>query len=54
VPGRSGMTWEEEDWVDDDATAHRGLDEWSLITWKLFGVNWMWTNWVKKLRDTFC
>jgi len=27
VPGRSGMTWEEEDWVDDDATAHRGLDE---------------------------
>ena len=27
VRGRSGMTWEEEDWVDDDATAHRGLDE---------------------------
>jgi hypothetical protein len=27
VPGRKGMTWEEEDWVDDDATAHRGVDE---------------------------
>jgi hypothetical protein len=24
VPGRKGMSWEEEDWVDDDATAHRG------------------------------
>jgi hypothetical protein len=27
VPGRSGMSWEEEDWVDDDATRHRGLDD---------------------------
>jgi len=27
VPGRSGMTWEEEDWVDEEATAHRGPDE---------------------------
>ena len=27
VPGRRGMSWEEEDWVDEDATAHRGLDE---------------------------
>ena len=27
VPGRKGMTWEEEDWVDEDATAHRGSDE---------------------------
>jgi len=27
VPGRKGMTWEEEDWVDDDATAHRAWDE---------------------------
>ena len=27
VPGRKGMSWEEEDWVDDDATAHRGPDE---------------------------
>ena len=27
VPGRKGMTWEEEDWVDDDATSHRGWDE---------------------------
>ena len=27
VPGRQGMTWEEEDWVDEDATAHRGWDE---------------------------
>lgn len=24
VPGRSGMSWEEEDWVDEDATSHRG------------------------------
>lgn len=23
VPGRRGMTWEEEDWVDEDAVAHR-------------------------------
>ena len=27
VPGRRGMTWEEEDWVDEDATSHRGLDD---------------------------
>ena len=27
VPGRKGMTWEEEDWVDEDATAHRSEDE---------------------------
>ena len=27
VPGRRGMSWEEEDWVDQDATAHRGEDE---------------------------
>ena len=27
VPGRNGMTYEEEDWVDQDATAHRGPDE---------------------------
>lgn len=27
VPGRKGMTWEEEDWVDEDATAHRGPDD---------------------------
>jgi hypothetical protein len=27
VPGRRGMTWEEENWVDEDATAHRGMDE---------------------------
>ncbi len=23
VPGRNGMSWEEEDWVDQEATAHR-------------------------------
>ncbi len=22
VPGRKGMTWEEEDWVDEEATVH--------------------------------
>lgn len=27
VPGRRGMSWEEEDWVDEDATAHRNDDE---------------------------
>jgi hypothetical protein len=27
VPGRNGMSWEEEDWVDQLATAHRGEDE---------------------------
>ena len=27
VPGRKGMSYTEEDWVDEDATAHRGEDE---------------------------
>ncbi|HGY89792.1 MAG TPA: hypothetical protein ENK43_01330 [Planctomycetes bacterium] len=27
VPGRNGMSWEEEDWVDEEATAHRGPDD---------------------------
>ncbi len=27
VPGRRGMTWEEEDWVDEEAISHRGDDE---------------------------
>ena len=27
VPGRKGMSWEEEDWIDEEATAHRGDDE---------------------------
>jgi len=27
VPGRKVMSWEEEDWVDEDAVAHRGMDE---------------------------
>ena len=27
VPGRKGMSWEEEDWVDEDVTAHRAPDE---------------------------
>lgn len=27
VPGRKGMFYEEEDWVDGDATSHRGPDE---------------------------
>jgi hypothetical protein len=26
VPGRNGMSWEEDDWVDEDATAHREAD----------------------------
>jgi hypothetical protein len=27
IPGRKGMSFTEEDWVDDDATAHRGPDD---------------------------
>ena len=27
VPGRKGATWTEDDWVDEDATSHRGRDE---------------------------
>lgn len=27
VPGRKGMSYTEEDWVDEDATAHRGGDD---------------------------
>ena len=27
VPGRRGMTYTEEDWVDDEATSHRGPEE---------------------------
>jgi len=27
VPGRRGMTWEEEDWVDEEAVSHRGDNE---------------------------
>ena len=27
VPGRHGMSYTEEDWIDDEATSHRGPDE---------------------------
>ncbi len=27
VPGRKGMSWTEEDWIDEEATSHRGEDE---------------------------
>ncbi|MFC1978231.1 hypothetical protein ACFLWS_08255 [Chloroflexota bacterium] len=27
VTGRQGMKWEEEDWVDEEATSHREMDE---------------------------
>jgi len=27
VPGRQGMSYTEEDWVDEDATLHRGPDD---------------------------
>jgi hypothetical protein len=27
VPGRKGMRWEEPDWVDEQETAHRSMDE---------------------------
>ena len=27
VPGRRGMTWEEENWVDEEAVSHRGPND---------------------------
>jgi len=27
VPGRKGMVRKEEDWVDEDAVSHRGMDD---------------------------
>jgi hypothetical protein len=27
VPGRRGMSWEEEDWVDEDVISHRAMDD---------------------------
>ena len=27
VPGRRGMSWVEEDWIDEEATRHRGEDD---------------------------
>lgn len=27
VPSRRGMTYTEEDWIDEEATSHRGSDE---------------------------
>ena len=27
VPGRNGMTWEEEDWIDQEAVSHRDPDD---------------------------
>jgi hypothetical protein len=27
VPGRHGMIWEEEDWLDEEAVSHRAIDE---------------------------
>ncbi len=27
VPGRKGMTWEEADWIDEDAVSHRSPDD---------------------------
>jgi hypothetical protein len=27
VPGRKGMSYTEEDWVDEDRTAHRDMDD---------------------------
>ena len=27
VPGRKGMVWEEEDWIDEEETSHRGPDD---------------------------
>ncbi|VAX34096.1 hypothetical protein MNBD_NITROSPIRAE03-308, partial [hydrothermal vent metagenome] len=27
VPGRKGMSYTEEDWVDEEETSHRGVDD---------------------------
>ena len=27
VQGRKGMVWEEENWIDEDAVSHRGMDD---------------------------
>ncbi|MBU8923451.1 MAG: hypothetical protein KOO63_16665 [Bacteroidales bacterium] len=27
VPGRRGMSWEEEDWIDEEEKANRGEDD---------------------------
>jgi hypothetical protein len=27
VPGRKGMSYTEENWVDEDATSNRGMDD---------------------------
>jgi len=27
VPGRNGMSWTEEDWIDEESTKHRNMDE---------------------------
>ena len=27
VPGRKGMVWEEDDWIDEQDTAGRSMDE---------------------------
>lgn len=27
VPGRKGMSWEEGDWIDEEAVSHRGIDD---------------------------
>jgi hypothetical protein len=27
VQGRKGMTWEEADWLDQEAVSHRSMDE---------------------------
>ncbi|MEZ5358344.1 MAG: hypothetical protein R3F48_05890 [Candidatus Zixiibacteriota bacterium] len=27
VPGRNGIVWEEEDWVEEDYTSNRGPDD---------------------------
>ncbi len=27
VPGRKGMVWVEEDWIDEEAVSHRGVDD---------------------------
>lgn len=27
VPGRKGMSWEEENWVDEEAVGHRAPEE---------------------------
>jgi len=33
VPGRKGMSFEVEDWIDEEATSHRGTPDVTFAKW---------------------